>query len=128
MKKLILILMISTPFFAIANDGIMFSNIISAFKSGNATALSAYFDDEVEIAVFDNDNIYSRAAAKGVMENFFAKHKPISFTKEHEGTSPSGANYCIGIFKASTGTYRVFIHAKEAGGKKTIQQIQIERE
>jgi hypothetical protein len=131
MKQLFLILMISTPFFSTAHSGeqsAVFNGIISAFKSGNAATLSNFFDTEVEIAVFDKDNIYSKAQAKTVMQKFFAKHKPTSFTKEHEGTSPSGSNYCIGILKASTGTYRVFIHAKEAGGKKIIQQIQIERE
>ena len=115
--------MISSPFIATADSGKLFNGIISAFKSGNASSLSGYFDNEVEIAVFDNDNIYSKTEAKTVMQKFFAKHKPVNFKKEHEGTSPSGANYCIGTLTASTGTYRVFIHAREAGSKKIIQQL-----
>lgn len=104
----------------------MFGAIISAFQSGNATQLAQHFADEVEISVFDDDQVYDKSEAQEAMRKFFDSHKPNGFAKEHEGTSPSGANYCIGTLKTSSGDYRVFIQAKMVGGKKIIQQIQIE--
>ena len=108
--------------------GQVFTEIVSAFRTGNATILSAHFDEKVEIAVLDNDEVYSKLDAEKVMKSFFSDYKPSSFSKEHEGTSPSGANYFIGVLKTTKGTYRVFIHAKQVDGKKIIQQIQIEEE
>ena len=129
MKKIIFILSIIIPFSAFTTvDTVMFSGIINAFKAGNATQLSTYFDSKVEISVLDKDEVYTKTQAEGVINKFFATNKPTSFSKEHEGTSPSGSNYCIGILKTAKGPFRVFIHAKDSGGKKVIQQIQIEEE
>jgi hypothetical protein len=128
MKKSIFLVSIIIPLFAFSLNSVVFSGIISAFQSGNATILSSYFDNEVEIDILGNDNVYPKTAAKQIMEKFFVDYKPASFTKQHEGTSPSGSNYCIGILKTGKGTFRVSIHAKTIEGKKVVQQIQIEEE
>ncbi len=129
MKKTIFILSIIIPLFAFTTiNTVMFSGIINAFKAGDATQLSTYFDSKVEISVLDKEDVYSKTEAEGVINKFFSANKPTAFSKEHEGTSPSGANYCIGILKTAKGPFRVFIHAKASGGKKIIQQIQIEEE
>lgn len=128
MKKSIFLLSIIIPLFAFNISSLVFSEIISAFKTGNANALSSYFDEEVEISILDDDNVYPKTEAKQIMEKFFASYKPTSFAKQHEGTSPSGANYCIGILKTSKGIFRVSIHAKSIGGKKVVKQVQIEEE
>ena len=128
MKKSIFLLSIIIPLFAFSMSSVVFSGIISAFQTGNANTLSSYFDNEVEISIMDDDNVYAKAQAKQVMTKFFASYKPASFAKQHEGTSPSGANYCIGILKTSKGAFRVSIHAKSIGGKKVVQQVQIEED
>ena len=126
MKRFIFLLTIAIPLFAFTVDSVVFSSIISAFQSGNADALSQHFDSEVELSILDEDNVYSKAQAKQVMQKFFTNHKPSAFSKQHEGKSPNGANYCIGTLKTSDGSYRVSIHAKSIGGKKVVQQLSIE--
>jgi hypothetical protein len=132
MKKLFFISILSiSSLFTFASTvptGQVFTEIISAFRAGNANVLSGHFDTKVEIAVLESDEVYSKADAEKIMNRFFSDYKPSSFSKEHEGTSPSGANYFIGILKTTKGSYRVFIHAKQVNGKKIIQQIQIEEE
>lgn len=128
MKKSVFLLSIIIPLFAFNINSVVFSGIISAFQAGNANTLASYFDNEVEISIMDEDNVYAKAQAKQVMEKFFSSYKPASFAKQHEGTSPSGANYCIGILKTSKGTFRVSIHAKSISGKKIVQQVQIEED
>jgi hypothetical protein len=128
MKKSIFLLSIIIPLFAFNISSVVFSGIISAFQTGNANTLSSYFDSEVEISILDDDNVYPKAQAKQIMEKFFTSYKPASFAKQHEGTSPSGANYCIGILKTSKGTFRVSIHATSTSGKKVVKQVQIEEE
>ena len=109
-------------------SSVVFSGIIGAFQTGNANTLSSYFADEVEISILDNDDVYPKTEAKQIMEKFFTNYKPSSFAKQHEGTSPSGANYCIGILKTNKGALRVSIHAKSIDGKKIVQQVQIEED
>lgn len=128
MKKSIFLLSIIIPLFAFNMSSVVFSGIISAFQAGNANSLSSYFDSEVEIAIMDNDDVYPKAQAKQIMEKFFTSYKPSSFSKQHEGTSPSGSNYCIGMLKTSKGVFRVSIHAKSINGKKVVQQVQIEED
>lgn len=126
MKRLILLLTIAIPLFAFTVSSMVFSGIISAFQSGNANALAEHFDAEVELSILDDDDVYSKAQAQQVMQKFFTNNKPSSFAKQHEGKSPSGANYCIGTLKTNNGSYRVSIHAKSIGGKKVVQQLTIE--
>ncbi len=128
MKKSILLLSIIIPLFAFNISGVVFSEIIGAFQTGNANTLSSYFDNEVEISIMDEDNVYPKSQAKQIMEKFFISYKPTSFAKQHEGTSPSGANYCIGILKTSKGDFRVSIHAKSISGRKVVKQVQIEKD
>ena len=130
MRQLFLITILSAISFSsfAHTNSVVFNDIISAMKSGDASQLSNFFDAKVEISLNDEDEMYSKTEAADVMKRFFSNAKPSAFTKEHEGTSPSGANYCIGILKTTKGTFRVFIHAKAVSGKKIIQQIQIERE
>lgn len=128
MKRIIFVLTIVLPLFAFTTQGVIFTSIINAFQAGDATTLSTFFDEKVEIDIMDEDKVYPRTEATQVMKTFFANYKSSSFTTQHEGTSPSGANYCIGILKTSKGSLRVSIHAKTVGGKKIVQQIQIEEE
>lgn len=126
MKRIILLLTIAIPLFSFTMSSVVFSGIISAFQSGNASTLASHFADEVELSILDDDDVYSKAQAKQVMQKFFASNKPSSFSKQHEGKSPSGANYCIGTLTTNNGSYRVSIHAKSIGGKKVVQQLSIE--
>lgn len=105
-----------------------FDKIASAFREGNASAIAAYFESNVEITIKNNGNSYSKNQAEMLLKNFFTSNKPSGFSVAHEGTSPEGSKYFIGNLSTSTGTYRTYVYAKSSGGSFIIQEIRIEQQ
>ncbi len=105
-----------------------FTGISTAISGKDATALSNFFDTKVEITTPDEDNVFAKADATKVMQLFFTKYNPSSFTLQHQGTSKGkDSEYAIGEMKATGKTFRVFIYIAEKEGKTVIQQIQFEQ-
>ncbi|MCC6726737.1 MAG: DUF4783 domain-containing protein [Saprospiraceae bacterium] len=103
--------------------------ITKAISSGNADALGPYFDANVEIAVMDKEETYSKTEAVKVVKDFFSKNKPSSFKQVHQGASKGqDSQYCIGNMTAASGTYRVYIYLKVSGGKQVIQELRFDKE
>ena len=127
MKKLVFILILSS--FAGASMGASLTEITRAIGSGDITALGQYFDQTVEIAILDQEDVYTKAQAIEVLKKFFAQHTPSSFTQVHNGTSKGNeAEYCIGNLAAGGATYRVYIYVKTVGGQKLVQELRIDKE
>ena len=106
-----------------------FSGIANAISSKDATALSKFFDANVEITTPDEDDTFAKADAIKVMQSFFTKYSVSSFSLEHQGASKGKASeYAIGNMVASGKRFRVFIYISETGGKTVIQQIQFEQD
>ncbi len=105
-----------------------FDNIVNAIKTGNASALAANFEGNVEITIKEVANSYSKAQAEMVLKNFFAAHQPKSFSVAHQGTSPEGSKYFIGNLSTSSGNYRAYVYAKTSGSKLVIQEIRFEEQ
>ena len=105
------------------------SVISQALSTGDTEKLSEYFDDSVEIAVLDKEDVYSKAEAKKIIQDFFEKNKAKSFSQVHQGTSKSkGSKYCIGNLVAGGNSYRVYIYLKTQGNKYLIQELRIDKE
>ena len=125
--KLLIFLIGLTPF--MLNQGNDLIGITRAISDGNASALSQYFDQSVEIAVLEQENIYSKTQAVKVIDSFFSSNKPLSFSKVHEGTSKgSDSQYCIGNLRTNGSTFRVYIYAKSNAGKYLIQELRFDKE
>ena len=101
------------------------SQISTHFKTANAKALSGMCSSSVEISLDGNTASYSKTQAQFVLEDFFAKNSPKSFTKNHEGNSAGGMMYVIGTYSSSTGNFRVYSLLKPDGGTLKISKIQI---
>lgn len=105
-----------------------FEGIASSIRSGNASAIAANFQGNVEITVKDAGNSYSKSQAEMVLKNFFSTHQPKSFAIAHEGTSPEGSKYFIGNLSTSAGNYRTYVYAKTSNGTLIIQEIRFEEQ
>ena len=103
--------------------------INKAIENGDAAALSQYFDEVVEIAVLDEEDMYDKAEARTVVANFFAKHKPKSFKMVHEGVSKNqDSKYTIGNLSTQDGnTYRVYVYYSITGNSYRIQEIRFDK-
>jgi len=101
--------------------------IIIAIKEGNANELAKYFNDNVELALSDIDDIYSKNQAELIIKDFFKKHPPISFNILHKGGKET-SRYAIGNLTTSNGKFRITILIKIKENKSLVNQLRIEKE
>ncbi len=103
--------------------------IIVSLGNGDSKVLSNYFNQNVELVVLENDNVYSKAQAQQIVNNFFTNFSPVAenaFTIIHDG-GKEGAKYVIGNLKTNNGNFRVYFLLKQNGGKDYIHQLRIEK-
>lgn len=95
-------------------------------SSGNAEALSAWFADNLEIAILSKESDASRAQAKQIVKTFFDNYTPRNFNIDHT-SGRAGMKYALGTLKAGgeTFTVTIFLSCKDSTYK--IQHFQIER-
>ena len=103
-----------------------FDNIAASIRKGDASGLSRFFANNVEISLKDAQNSYSKSQGEAVLKNFFSIHSPKAFTIVHQGQSPEGAKYFIGTLSTTAGTYRTYVYAKQVNGLSVIQEIRFE--
>ena len=101
-------------------------NLILSLNSGNAKTLAGFFNQNVELVIGDNDNVYSKAQAQQIVANFFKENQPDRFAIIHEG-GKEGAKYVIGNLTTLKGNYRVYFLLKESKSKSYIHQLRIEK-
>jgi len=102
------------------------SDIISAFKDGDANRLSAYLNDNVELVMENNNNIFSKQQTLTILSDFFKKNKVNGFQVLHQGEKET-SNFIIGTLKTSNDDFRVYILMRKANNKTLILQIRIEK-
>lgn len=106
------------------------NDILVALETGNAKLLSGYFNQNVELVVMDNDNVYSKSQAQQIVNNFFSSFSPVeknAFTVIHDG-GKTDAKYVIGKFKSEKGEFRVYFLLKKNSDKEYIHQLRIEKQ
>jgi hypothetical protein len=101
--------------------------IILSLKTGNAKVLSGYFNQNIELVVLDSDNVYSKAQAQLIVDNFFKDYTPVNFKVIHQG-GREGAKYVIGNLKTEKGEFRVYFLLKQNKEKNYIHQLRIEKQ
>jgi len=101
--------------------------ILSSLKMGNAKILATYFNQNIELVILDNSNVYSKAQAEQVVANFFSKHQPERLTEKHKG-GKEGAQYYIYTLKTKQESFRVYMLIRKTKGKDVIHQLRIEKE
>ena len=99
--------------------------VIGALRSGNASELSRYFDDNVEVALPVKSDSYSKAQAQMILKDFFANNDVRGFTLKHKGDSPGG-HYCIGTLETKSGNFRAHIFMKSKGDKELVKELRFQ--
>jgi hypothetical protein len=107
----------------------VFDDIGAAIRSGDSRNIARYFNNNVDLTVFNQEEVYSKAQAEMVLRDFFTKNPPKSFTVIHKGVSKEGAKYAIGTLTTTSGqNIRTYFFVKEATGGSFIQELRFERE
>lgn len=102
-------------------------DVVLSLKSGNAKVLAGYFNQNIELAILDDDNVYSKAQAEQIVGNFFTRYQPERFSVLHQ-RGKEGAQYVIGNLVTKQETFRVYFLLKTSGDKVIIHQLKIEKQ
>jgi hypothetical protein len=100
-------------------------NVISALSSGNATELSKYIDDNVEISLPSKSDMYSRSQAVMILQDFFANNGVKGFELKHKGDN-SGSQFCIGTLQTRVGPYRTTVFMANKNGRQLVKEIRFQ--
>jgi hypothetical protein len=103
-----------------------FEGIEKCIKTGDATALSAYFSNTVTCDLLGETALYSKAQATMVLKDFFDKHPPQLFSFNYYNDKQP-VKYAIGALQTKDGgKWRVTVVTKEENKAVKIQQLTIE--
>lgn len=113
---------------ASAQDGSydVFVPIAKYLGQGNAEKLSAWFADNLEMAVLAPSNASSRSQARQILEAFFNSYTPRSFEITHTA-GRSHFKYALGSLNAGGEIFLVTIFVCRCEEEYSIQQLKIER-
>ncbi|MBN8676566.1 MAG: DUF4783 domain-containing protein [Chitinophagales bacterium] len=100
-------------------------NVIGALRSGNASELSKYFDDNVELTLPDKSDSYSKAQAQQIVRDFFSNNGVKGFDLKHKGDSPGG-HFCIGTLQTGAGNFRTNVFLKTKNGREVVKEIRFQ--
>jgi len=114
-------------FVAVAVSAQIPDELVLGFKTGNAATLSSYFNENIELYVLDQDDVYSKAQAQQIVSGFFGENRATGFSIIHQ-SGKEGTKYAIGKLTTNNGDYRVSFLVKNDDGKPVIHQLRIEKE
>jgi hypothetical protein len=126
-KKLIFLTLASLFFLPAICRGQIPNEIFESLNSGNAKVLSDYFNQNVELVILENDNVYSKAQAQQIVSKFFAQYKPEKFTIIKQSPK-EGSEYVIGNLVTKLGSFRVYFLIKKDKGKSYIHHLKFEKQ
>jgi len=130
LKKISILIILITAVTAKVTFAQVPNDIIVSFETGNSKLLSGFFNQNVELVVMDNDNVYSKSQAEQIVNNFFSSFAPVdedAFTIIHN-SGKQGAKSVIGKLKTNKGNFRVYFLLKQDGTKEYIHQLRIEKQ
>ena len=126
MKNLLLILFslfILSPVHAQETE----SKIIAkSFSTGDVTTISTYFPGTLDMTVEKAEDVFSKAQATQILNQFFKTNQPSDFLVKHKGASKGGDFYQIGTLKTSNGDFRVTFFLKKDEERVFIKRLKIE--
>lgn len=105
---------------------VSFTEIINAIKTGNASEVSRFFDNTVEITLPGKSNSYSKSQAELVLRDFFSKNPTKNFQIIHKSEN-EGSQYCIGNLETINGIFRTTIYLKQKGERQVLQELRFEK-
>jgi|SRR3954469_12506731 len=103
-------------------------DIANAIRSGNPKNISAYFIDNIDLKVIDQEDVYSKQQAEMILKTFFTKHPVKAFSVAHKSVEKNGSQYIIGTLETTNGKFRIYFLIKTTGAQTLIQQFKIENE
>ena len=100
--------------------------IANAFTTGDVSSIANYFPSNLDMTVIETEDVFSKAQAIQILNQFFKKNQPNSFIVKHQGASQNNDFYQIGTLKTDNGEFRVTYFIRKDGGEVLIKRLRIE--
>ncbi len=126
LRRLIILFMLTFIAAPLVISQTISKEVISAFEKGDAKKLSKYFHQNLEIKLSENISIISKNQATRLMQDFFDKNPPSSFTVTYDEMK-QGSKYGIGELKTKDAIFRVNLYFIEQDKKNLIYNLIIEK-
>jgi len=101
-------------------------DVSASFKSANVKEISKYFSSTVELAILNDEDVYSANQAELILKDFFVKHPPLTTKIIHKVVSNANYKFGVIILNSAKGIFRISFEFKSAGDSFRITQIRIE--
>ena len=120
-------LLLSIHCFASTAD--IYDELADAIRAGDAHHIAGYFDTKVNLALSNQEDVYSKAQAELLIKDFFSRNPAKSFTLVHKGSSKEGSLFAVGTLVCTNNkSYRVSFVMKSVKGVNTIQELRFENQ
>jgi hypothetical protein len=100
-------------------------DVINALRTGNATELARYVDNNIELSLPSKTDNYSRQQALIILQDFFTNNGVKTFEVKFRGDN-GGSQFCIGTLQTRSGTYRTTFFMTEKNGKTLVKEIRFQ--
>ena len=127
MHRLITILLVGMMFLLPVTGQTVPDDLVEAIKAGDASGMSSYFHQSLEMTILEKDYVASKNQATRIIENFFKNHTPTDFSISFEGTKEK-SRYAIGSLKTADANFRVNIFFLNKQDQRLIYYLSIEKE
>ena len=101
-------------------------DVISALRSGNATEVAKYIDNNIELSLPSKTDNYSRQQAMVILQDFFSTNGVKGFEVKHKGDNGS-SQFCIGTLVTRSGSYRTTFFITEKNGKLLVKELRFQQ-
>ena len=127
--KLLKIALLFLSIQCIAASADIYDELADAIRAGDAHHIAGYFDAKVNLALSNQEDVYSKAQAELLIKDFFSKNPSKSFTLVHKGSSKEGSLFAVGTLTCTNGkSFRVSFVMKSVKGTNTIQELRFENQ
>ena len=99
--------------------------VLNALKTGNASAIGARMEDNIELTLPDQSAVLPKAQAQVLLAKFFNANTAKGFELKHKGGAP-GAAYAIGTLKTQQGDFRVNVFLRGKGARELVRELRIQ--
>ena len=127
--KLLKIAFLLLSFNCLAANADIYDELAEAIRAGNAHHIAGYFDAKVNLALSNQEDVYSKAQAELLIKDFFSKNPVKSFNLVHKGSSKEGSLFAVGTLTCTNNkSFRVSFVMKSVKGVNTIQELRFENQ
>jgi hypothetical protein len=126
--KLLKIALLFLSFHCFATADI-YDELADAIRAGDAHHIAGFFDAKVNLALSNQEDVYSKAQAELLIRDFFSKNPVKSFALVHKGSSKEGSLFAVGTLNCTNNkSFRVSFVMKSVKGTNTIQELRFENQ